>query len=414
MNIFPGGSGGSSTAGGGLPVGSIVQAPYNLTDPSYLPCDGRKVLRATYPLLSACLPGIGTFTATSRTKTEAPTSSAIATNGTVWVVTGVVGNSNLFTTPDGITYTPRSISVAADVRAILWDGTNFITANSAANPPYYSSAGTTWTASASAGTTAPTSGLQTCMTQAPTLGAVGRICIAGGGANFYTSDDHGVTWTTRAHGLGGNVFHVCWTGSKFIATTGTTNVIYTSTDGITWTSVAMPFATGVATAPTGGIISDGNGKVLWLDGYSSYYLYTSLDHGASWSVRTIASPITSCQSNGGGLLTHGNTPSYTNGRFFILGYGVRIEQGYWLLSSTDLVGWSFLETPQGMSGGSTGSYKPGVYLFNADKSTTAAYTFVEDVSRMYLPYGTVFSISGGGLAISVIGGSNFMPFIKVK
>ena len=387
-------------AGAKPPVGSIVQAPYNLTDSDYLPCDGRAVLRATYPLLSACLPNIGTFTATARTKPFTPTSSAIAANGTVWVVTGAVGTNNLYTTPDGITYTARTTPTAAcDVRSILWDGVNFVAAVQAgSNGTLYSSdGGVTWTATVSTSAVTASGALQTCMTHAPTLGTVGRFCMVVSNGNFFTSDDRGVTWTSRSNGLGGTVFHVCWTGQKFIALTGTQNVIYTSTDGITWVSQATTFFSQAATANTGSIISDGAGKVLWID---QNKVITSLDHGVTWAGRAFGVEIS------GGILSFSNpgtTAWYTNGRFFFHG-----NQTFSSYSSVDLIGWAQSKIAATISTAFGISHKAGVYLINNDNSTTAAFTAVEDTSRIALPG------SSQNAAVSNGSWNNFMPFIKVK
>jgi len=391
----------SQFAGGSLPVGSIVQAPYNLTDPAYLPCDGRKVLRADYPLLSACLPSIGTFTATSRTKSAAPTSSAIATNGTVWVVTGAVGTSNLYYTSDGITYNVTTTPANFDTRSILWDGTNFVAISSNGNAPVYSTTGATWTQSASGAVNCAPSSLQTCATWASSLGTVGRFCFAGGTSAFYTSDDRGVTWTTRPHGLGGSVFHVCWTGTKFIATTGTENVIYTSTDGITWVSQALSFGYPAATATTGSIISDGNGRVLMAS--NSKFVFTSQDHGATWTSRMFG-----LSSYLGCVDLSSVTVSYTNGRFFL----PHDASAGGPFVSTDLIGWAmYTDVPNptlSEDAAATFSYKSGVYLMNRNNATTEAYTLTEDTSYMKLPLGAQ------GITNNQVNWNNFMPFIKVR
>jgi hypothetical protein len=380
----------------GAPVGSSIQAPYNIADASYMPHDYRKLLRATYPKLSPCLPSIGVFTAVARTKTGTPTSSAIANNGTNWVVTGVVGTNNLYYTPDGITYTATTTPASQDIRSVLNDGTNFVAVGTGGGNPLYSSTGTgTWSVSASAVLT-NNSTLQTCMTWASSLGTVGRFCVVNNSFNFHTSDDRGVTWTARNHGLGSNAFHVCWTGQKFIATTGTANVIYTSTDGITWSTFIMPFPTSAATATKGGPISDGSGKVLWVDGTTNA-IYTSLDHGVTWSQRLFANPLAA-----GGIIALSNSgaPSYTNGRFFL-----PTVSGV-LLVSTDLIGWAFADTPTAIAYTAGIAYKGSVYLCNVDNSTTAAYTLTEDTTYMRLPYP-----SQGGPANSW---NNNMSFIKVQ
>jgi hypothetical protein len=390
----------SSIIGGGQPIGSIVQAPYNLTDSAYLPCDGRKVLRATYPRLSDCLPSIGTFTATSRTKGATPTSSAIANNGTLWVVTGAVGTSNLHSTTDGITYTPRTTPATCDIRSVLHDGTNFVAANAVAGAMQYSANGTAWSTSATATVAAPGStALQTCMTWASSLGTVGRFCLGAGATaagTVYTSDDRGVTWTARTSGLAAiNVFHVCWTGQKYIATSSTANTIYTSTDGITWVAQAMPFATAAATAGFGSIISDGNGKVLWVGAVNTgNSLVVSLDHGATWSIKILYDAT-------GAVIPFAaatnSVANYTNGRFIVLGAASQLS-----VISTDLVGWT-VSGDFALGNTGTVSHKSGVYLQNVTFNSTAASTLTEDATYMRLPY-TVPSGAQG----------NKTDFIKVQ
>ena len=397
---------------GGLPVGAICLSPFNLTDSAWLPCDFRPLVRALYPLLSACLPKIGTFTATSRTKGATPTGNAITNNGTVWCVTGAVGTSNIHTTSDGITYTPRTTGTSADTRSILSDGTNIVAANAASsgsNSHYSTNGGTTWAQTATAVVLAPTGGLQTCMTWAPSLGTVGRFCVMTSGGVPWTSDDRGVTWTQRNGGaaLGAGGYHVCWTGTKFIATTGTLNTIYTSTDGITWVAQTLAVKLAAATAGTGSIVSDGNGKVLILEGGVWGRVLTSTDHGANWSVRNFSQQFMG--ASGQGYLdfsTSGSTPSFTNGRFFITGsVGGSLPITF---ASADLVGWAQLEYQVGVTGLSTWSHKSGVYLVNADNSSSSAFTLTEDTNYMRLPHPAQMTTGNTTTA------NNLMPFIKVQ
>jgi hypothetical protein len=379
---------------GSMPVGSIVQAPYNLTDTAWLPCDGRLVRRSLYPKLSACLPSIGTFTATSRTKAATPTGNGIANNGTLWVVSGAVGAANLYSSTDGITFTPRTTPALCNVRSILHDGTNFVAANAVAGAMQYSANGTAWSTSATATVAAVATAVQTCMTWASSLGTVGRFCLAISNTQVYTSDDRGVTWTQRTTGITGVIDHVCWTGQKFIATTETSQLLHTSTDGITWTSQTMPFTTNSSSPSLGAIISDGNGLVLWADGNSNL-IYTSVNHGVDWTQRQFSLP------SGVINLTGSVVPSYTNGRFFL----TSSTSGTW--SSIDLVGWLNTDIPNAVTFGSTINYKAGVYLVNANASTPAAYTLTEDTTYLRLPY-------GGQNSVSTTTWNNFMPFIKVQ
>ena len=394
----------SEFVGGSAPVGSIVQGPYNLTDLAYLPCDGRKVVRATYPLLSACLSSIGTFTGTSRTKPVTSVSAAICTHGLNYVMSGIAGGSGgIVTTPDGITFTQRTTPTSTTVVSLISDGTNIVGAASGASPVYSADGGATFTATATAGVSVTVGAVQTTMAYAPTLGANGRFCIANLSASttqIATSDDRGVSWTLRTHGLGFTVMHVCWSGTKYIGTLNTVGFIGVSSDGITWTLQAMPFRTNSFVALAGGIVSDGAGRVLWVD-HNQSLIFVSLDHGVTWSKR-IFGPT----SNGittGILVLY--LPSFANSRFFI---GVNINQsGCSFLTSADLQSWvPVLDaySPSMTSLYNVMAHKSGVYLFN-DSTTTACQTLVEDTTKMYLPNN----------AQSEVGSSNnFLPFIKVQ
>lgn len=385
----------SQFAGGNVPVGSIIQAPFNLTDPAWLPCNGQIVNRADYPLLSACVPGVGVFTKTDRTRGVTPTSNALATNGSIWVMQGApTGSLGIVTTPDGVTYTGRTTSSGLDVRSIIHDGVKFV-AVGATGTAHTSSDGVSWSSGGSV--QAQANSLQSCLAFSPTLGSVGRICLASG-ANFYTSDDHGVTWATRAHGIPGcEAFHVTWTGQKFIALTSVANIILTSADGITWAKVTLPITLAASTVSAGSIASDGAGKVVIVSAAAPYQTLTSIDHGATWVVRFF--------SGATGAVFIPSVASYTNGKFLLAGSG---GGGYGVVTSTDLSVWSALLPVPSLK--AAFSYKGGVYYCAAADSSGDA-TLVEDTTKIQLPYST----QGVGFTSgSVSSWNNNLPWIKVK
>ena len=390
----------SEFVGGSAPVGSIVQAPYNLTDLAYLPCDGRKLVRATYLLLSACLSSVGTFTGTNRTKPVTCVTAAICTHGLNYVMSGIAGGSGgILTTPDGITFTQRTTPAGTNIYSLISDGTNIVGAAGSLSI-YSTDGGSTFTASATTGITTGTT-VQTAMAHAPTLGANGRFCIANiGTTQVATSDDRGVTWTLRTHGLGFAIRHICWSGTKYIGTLSTAGFIGVSSDGITWSLQAMPFLTNIATGSNGSIVSDGAGKVLWIDAGNAL-IYTSSDHGVTWSKRVFG-----VASNGlaSGLMTL-YMPSFANGRFFV---SVNVANaGCSFLTSADLQGWvPVLDaySPSMSSFYNVMAHKSGVYFFN-DAATTACQTLVEDTTKMYLPNNSQSEIGSS---------NNFLPFIKVQ
>lgn len=378
-----------------MPVGSTVQVPYALTDPNWLPCLGQKVSRSLYPALSACLPTIGSYTPTLRTH-AACDADAIATDGTTWVVCGTsAGTQGIQTTTDGITYTPRTTTASADVMSIIYDGVNFVAASCGVHAMYSTNGGTTWTASVSSSLMYTTgSSRQDGMAWAPTLGTVGRFCLCNSPTQFVTSDDRGVTWTARVHGIVGySPQHICWTGTRFIATCATSAGGYmTSPDGITWTLNYWPFTIDVSSATIGQIASNGAGLVV--AGWSSI-LIVSYDSGATWFTRALSGPVSRANSANDVLLN----PSYTNGRFFV---------GSW--SSTDLVSWvRSNELASAINAGAYGqiSYKAGVYLM---PGYMIGATFVEDQSKITLP----ITPTGGNTAGGYAQWDNAMPWIKVR
>ena len=396
----------SEFVGGSAPVGSIVQGPYNLTDPAYLPCDSRKVVRATYPLLSACLSSIGTFTGTGRTKPVTSVNAAICTHGLNYVMSGIAGGAGgILTTPDGITFTQRTTPASTTVVSLISDGTNIVGAASGASPVYSTDGGSTFTATATAGVSVTAGTVQTVMAYAPTLGANGRFCMANLNASttqVATSDDRGVSWTLRTHGLGFTVIQICWTGTKYIATLNTIGFIGVSSDGITWALQTMPFRTNSASSFVGGIVSDGAGKVLWVDGFQTL-TFVSLDHGATWSKRIFGATTNGASAGVMSLYL----PSFANSRFFISVNANGSTASCSFLTSADLQSW--VPVIDAYSPSMTGSFnvmahKSGVYFFN-DSSTTACQTLVEDITKMYLPNNAQSEGSDS---------NNFLPFIKVQ
>ena len=393
----------SEFVGGSAPVGSIVQGPYNLTDPAYLPCDSRKVVRATYPLLSACLSSIGTFTGTGRTKPVTSVNAAICTHGLNYVMSGIAGGAGgIVTTPDGITFTQRTTPTSTTVVSLISDGTNIVGAASGASPVYSTDGGATFTATATAGVSVTAGTVQTVMAYAPTLGANGRFCMANLNASttqIATSDDRGVTWTLRTHGLGFTVMHVCWTGTKYIATLNTGGFVGVSADGISWALQAMPFRTLAASGNVGTIVSDGAGRVLWCDSTGTLII-TSADHGINWSKRAFGAISTGFT----GGYTSITLISFANSRFFA---ALTANAGCSFLCSADLQSWVPVMdaySPSMTSSFNVMAHKSGVYFFN-DSTTTACQTLVEDTTKMYLPNNAQSESSSS---------NNFLPFIKVQ
>jgi hypothetical protein len=130
--------------------------------------------------------------------------------------------------------------------------------------------------------------------------SLGMLCVACSGgptttARILTSTDGGKNWTSRSLPTASVVLNgIAWspTLALFVAV-GDTNAIYTSPDGITWTS---------RTGPT----SHNWRYALWVGGTINKFVVTTYDfnvgpmvssNGTSWSIVTLA---------GGGLAVGGN------------------------------------------------------------------------------------------------------------
>ena len=381
---------------GSVPVGTIIEAPYSfgVTNTDYLLCDHTKVVRATYPKLSEQYPSaFGTFTPTVRTLNSLPSSNAGASNGTIWAVAGVAGVTAIQTSPDGVTWTNRTTPADANVRSILWlGGTRWaaMRADVGAQPLYSSDNAVTWTAASGAVVT-DSGAYQCCAAYASTIGASGRIVLAVGTTSVYTSDDFGVTYTVRATGLGVNVFNVCWTGTRFVATTTSTTAVAVSTDGITWTSVLTPVALTAATASTGFIASDGAGRVVITSNASlagQYGIFVSQDSGATWSQRLLPSYVGSTYF---GLQTT-LFPSFTNGLFFLSGNS---SGG---VVSADLKTFITVSDVNVLQVYGNVISNAGIYL--CAKASVTVPTLVNDTTKMYLPGQVTAAPSSGSYALT--------------
>ena len=393
----------SQFLGGGQPVGSIVQAPYNITDAAWLPCQGQRILRATYPQMSACQPTVGVFTATQRTKGAATSAPAICAHGANFVLAATGPSANgIYTTTDALTYTLRT-TPNASVVSLISDGTNVVAANNGSLPLYSTDAGVTWAASATSAI-AGNYGQQT-MAYAPSLGANGRfLLLEQATGTVWTSDNRGVTWTSRVTGLGVQLAGVCWTGSRYMAvtTSGSQGLCGVSADGITWSLQIFPMYLSTSL----GIVSDGAGRVLIVDSLQSL-IATSQDHGATFARRSFGN------AGGGGVMPLSITASFANARFFVTTNSLSGNPTAGFLCSADLQSWTLVPDVYllgAINQAANVAFKSGVYVING--IAAILYSLTEDTTRMYLP--------SSAQAEALIGGSgsgssnNFIPYVKVQ
>lgn len=254
----------------------------------------------------------------------------------------VGNNGTILTSPNGTTWTNRSIAGAKNFSAVIWTGTRLIATG---DMTFTSTNGTTWTFQSQhgrhdrlseladgyvyAGTSRTadgitwsfspdfqvdtgasgceiklhngvylgpttsgriirsTNGLTWANIFTPvtnTLRSVaaqstsGRWVAVGDGGRIVTSDDGGLSWTLRVSGTTRNLYAVHWTGGNFVAS-GDANTFLRSADGISWTTV------GVAGNPVRYewiAQNPGNGLVIAAPSGSAAVKVTT-NHGVSWS-----------------------------------------------------------------------------------------------------------------------------------
>lgn len=154
-----------------------------------------------------------------------PPLRAAASNGNQLVA---VGNSGtILHSPDrGVTWTQPSSGTTQFLNNVKYLGNQFIAVGM--NGTLLTSPdGLAWTARV----TNTTSNL----TIIASTGS--RIVVAGGA--IITSDDQGVTWTTRTNPCFGECNDLVWAGNQLVLT-GPLSSLYTSADGLTWTTRNLP------------------------------------------------------------------------------------------------------------------------------------------------------------------------------
>ncbi|MBL9115752.1 MAG: hypothetical protein JNJ83_12155 [Verrucomicrobiaceae bacterium] len=152
--------------------------------------------------------------------------SALCYNGSRIVALERYGD-NIYTSPDGITWTLRTNPVVNGWRECAWTGAQFVAVSDdgvAATSPD----GITWTERV------VNRGERTHTVASTTAG----IMIGGVSGHIYGSLD-GVTWNSRTMtGTGKDLHTVTWTGSQFVAL-GRAGLVLTSPDGLGWTERAI-------------------------------------------------------------------------------------------------------------------------------------------------------------------------------
>ena len=301
---------------------------------------------------------------------------AIAWNGTVFVALPAASGAICYTSPDGITWTSRTMPASTTWAAVAWNGTVFCAMpNSATNTTCATSPdGITWTArTCQSGTW---QGLAWNGTVFCTVSSVS-------GTAAQTSPD-GITWTARTLPATASWIGVMWNGTQFYAWS-TTTAGGTSPDGTTWTS---------RTGPTGNFagsvyaVAWGNNTYVAING--SQIPYTSPD-GITWTARSFSVAANSVQYPA-------SVSSYVGVIFqngvFIIGasnstYGAYIGSIYYLMTSPDGVNWAIKQVPFASNGvGGNGSASNGTIGILVTNSAYCQSSLLPNPVGIYAPPAT--------------------------
>ena len=161
--------------------------------------------------------------------------TSVTHDGNQWVAVGKEGT--ICTSPDAVSWTPRTSPLPSSLNSIIWTGT--------------------------------------------TLAAVGDE-----GALLTSSD--GASWTKRDGILATSLRSITWTGSRFIAA-GAEGVFVTSTDGVTWSPVITSAATDWNSLASAGGLVVAVGSKGAIATSSTGLAWTTVTSGTTRSLRSVAS-----------------------------------------------------------------------------------------------------------------------------
>lgn len=342
---------------GGDPIGTIKMG-IGLPADKWIPCDGRSVSRAAWPRLSPTFP-TGTFTGTARTLVETVPNQSVTASPTYFVATGSsAGTNSLQYSTDGATWVKTGVSHAPGYPSgVLWAGSRFIATFGGAVRPHVTTGdnpGSTWIATTGGPDSYSATGYG--MAYSPTLGRT----VAINATEAFTLDDGATAWTKRSTTELTNASSVCWTGIRFLIAKSTGANLFSSADGITWSSTSFAMMT-LSTH----LVSNGAGIVV--APYSAGRAQVSTDHGATWMVVPLP----------GAAFTANITLSCSGGMFFVSGTGL----GFFV--SQDGLNWQQETTPMQLATYSKFAKKGSAIV--QISSTTTAYSFTESSTDFRAP-----------------------------
>lgn len=306
-----GGSSAFTTSTDGVNWSSATNFPVGITatDVAWSPDLGLWVVAGLTGGLATSPDGV---TWTVRTSGTASTLSAVTWADTLGLFVAVGNSGVLLTSPDGITWTSRTSGFGAtNIANVAWSpDVGVLVACGLSSKVSYSTDGITWT-NITVGALGRT---HNAVEWADTLG----LFVMSGDRQIFTSPD-GVTWTSRSYTIIGSSEvrnsgkAVAWSSDLGIYLIGSgtagadvTSRYDTSPDAVTWTKRNMPSGAGVLDDFAW---SADLGLFVAVQGTS--YFYSS--SGTSWTLATGSGPLAAAAAAWGGV-------PLTAGMGFVLGF----------------------------------------------------------------------------------------------
>jgi hypothetical protein len=274
--------------------------------------------------------------------TGAATSSSITL--CIWANNQFVamGSNYVAVSADGITWTAGTIS-QTNLYSIVWDPTHSVyIVGSSVGGIYISSNGTTWSSVTISG-----------MSTVSTLVTNGSRVVALSGVNRVAaySDNGGTSWTTYTLPTEGSITAAVYDGTQFIAT-GNNGVEITSLDGITWANTQRFLIYDIANVF---VVSQDNYLAVQGNGAYPGRVFSTTNAGRTWVWNYIsgAPNIYDIHYNGTQYVAVGGINAGTVGKIY---------------TSTDLITWTVITTASPYNFKSV-AYSGSMYVAAANNGT---------------------------------------------
>jgi hypothetical protein len=274
--------------------------------------------------------------------------SSVTYGNGLFVAVANNGNFIAATSPDGITWTIRQLPAPPNQywSSVIYGNGMFVAVSGSGGTASAVAAsspdGITWTAR-----TMPAVANWSSVTYGNGL----FVAVSNNGNYLVATSPDGITWTQRSMPISTNWSSVTYGNGLFVAVSSSVNAA-TSPDGITWTARTLPFAASVVLYANGSFVVIGSGTTG--AAYST--------DGITWSYRTGALPSTSWASM-----------AYGNGTF------VAVSSALGAVFATSTIGYTTLYTAPP---GTTGILTDATFVNNTATATTVSVQ-IDDVD--YLP-----------------------------